>query len=60
LPSGSTAVDAQGVGYRTIMINDCCRGVNCDDIETTKKNFKAAHGIIVESHQVLDIIFFQN
>jgi len=34
------------------MINDCCRGVSFDDIESTKKNFKAANGIIVESHQV--------
>ncbi|XP_059489336.1 nicotinamidase [Neocloeon triangulifer] len=49
---GSTAADALAIGYRTIMINDCARGVNFDDIESTKKKFKDTHGIIVESSQV--------
>ncbi|XP_065348796.1 nicotinamidase [Cloeon dipterum] len=49
---GSTAVDALAIGFRTIMINDCARGVNFDDIESTKKRFIELNGIIVESNQV--------
>ncbi|KAF4526919.1 hypothetical protein B566_EDAN008362 [Ephemera danica] len=49
---GATAVDALNLGYRTVLIDDCCRGVNVDDIEATKSSFIADHGIVVDSQQV--------
>ncbi|KAL2726665.1 uncharacterized protein V1478_006943 [Vespula squamosa] len=49
---GATAVDAMTSGYRTILIDDCSRGVDLVDIEKTKANVIANNGIIVNSSQV--------
>ncbi|XP_046818346.1 uncharacterized protein LOC124423974 isoform X1 [Vespa crabro] len=49
---GATAVDATTNGYRTILIDDCSRGVDLVDIEKTKANVIANNGIIVNSSQV--------
>uniref|UniRef100_A0A1B6CXZ5 nicotinamidase n=1 Tax=Clastoptera arizonana TaxID=38151 RepID=A0A1B6CXZ5_9HEMI len=48
----ATTVDALSIGYRTIMVDDCCRGVDLIDIEKTKNNVIANRGIIVNSNQV--------
>ena len=34
---GYTALDAQDLGFRTILVEDCCRGIDPDKIEETKK-----------------------
>jgi hypothetical protein len=49
---GATAIDALSSGYRTVLIDDCCRGVDLQDIETTKESILSDHGIIVQSHEV--------
>uniref|UniRef100_A0A6M2DGA1 nicotinamidase n=1 Tax=Xenopsylla cheopis TaxID=163159 RepID=A0A6M2DGA1_XENCH len=49
---GATAADAIAVGYRTIVLEDCCRGVDIADIEKTRKNVINGHGVIVSSTQV--------
>lgn len=49
---GATAVDALSAGYRTILIDDCCRGVDLHDIEHTKENVISSHGVIVHSNEV--------
>lgn len=49
---GATAVDALSVGYRTIMIDDCCRGVDLNDIENTKEKIISNYGVIVNSNEV--------
>ncbi|XP_060518213.1 nicotinamidase-like [Cylas formicarius] len=49
---GATAADAIVSGFRTILIDDCCRGVDLLDIEKTKRNLTKNHGIIVSSNQV--------
>lgn len=49
---GATAVDALSIGYRTILVDDCCRGVDLLDIEKTKNNVIDNHGVIVSSYQV--------
>ncbi|XP_031844342.1 nicotinamide amidase [Nomia melanderi] len=49
---GATAVDALKCGYRTILIDDCSRGVDLVDIEKTKSNVIANNGVIVNSNQV--------
>lgn len=50
---GATAVDALSIGYRTILLDDCCRGVDLEDIEKTKKNVISNHGVIVNSNLVI-------
>lgn len=52
LISGATAADALSIGYRTILIDDCCRGVDLNDIEKTKNSVIKNHGVIVQSHEV--------
>lgn len=52
---GATAVDALSIGYRTILIDDCCRGVDLTDIEKTKNTVVENHGVIVTSNQVKEL-----
>ncbi|XP_034948815.1 uncharacterized protein Naam [Chelonus insularis] len=49
---GATAFDALTSGYRTILIDDCSRGVDLVDIEKTKSSVIASNGVIVNSSQV--------
>ncbi|KAL1138805.1 hypothetical protein AAG570_008867 [Ranatra chinensis] len=49
---GATAVDALSIGYRTILIDDCCRGVDLADIEKTRNTVIKNHGVIINSNQV--------
>lgn len=49
---GATAADALSIGYRTILVDDCCRGVDLNDIEKTKNNVIKNHGVIVQSNEV--------
>ena len=50
--TGATATDALSAGYRTILIDDCCRGVDLQDIEATKESVLNSHGVIVGSKEV--------
>ncbi|KFB41390.1 AGAP001435-PA-like protein [Anopheles sinensis] len=49
---GATAIDALSAGYRTILIDDCCRGVDLNDIESTKQTVISSNGVIVSSREV--------
>ncbi|KAK9723247.1 EF-hand domain pair [Popillia japonica] len=49
---GATAVDALAIGYRTILLDDCSRGVDLLDIEKTKNSVIKNNGVIVNSNQV--------
>lgn len=53
---GATAVDALKSGYRTILVDDCCRGVDLVDIEKTKSTVIADNGVIISSCQVLPMV----
>lgn len=55
---GATAVDAISSGYRTILLDDCCRGVDLKDIEATKETVVSTNGVIVTSKEVCKLIFF--
>lgn len=54
---GATATDSLSAGYRTILIDDCCRGVDLQDIETTKETVLNNHGVIVSSREVEKFLF---
>ncbi|GJQ73440.1 hypothetical protein Trydic_g13801 [Trypoxylus dichotomus] len=49
---GATAMDALTIGYRTVVVDDCCRGVDLLEIEKTKNSILKNNGIIVNSNQV--------
>lgn len=49
---GATVTDASTTGYRTILLDDCCRGVDNNDIEKTKSNVIKNHGVVINSSQV--------
>lgn len=49
---GATAIDALASGYRTILVDDCSRGVDLVDIERTKATVIGSDGVIVTASQV--------
>lgn len=49
---GATAVDAISSGYRTILLDDCCRGVDLKDIENVKEKVVATNGVVATSNEV--------
>ncbi|XP_054721391.1 nicotinamidase-like [Uloborus diversus] len=53
---GSTAMHALEHGYRTILIEDACRGVDVKDIEIMKERFKEGNGAVVSSDKVKDMV----
>lgn len=52
---GATAIDAISSGYRTVLLDDCCRGVDLKDIEHIKESVVTSNGIIVHSKEVSDL-----
>lgn len=52
---GASALDALSIGYRTILIDDCSRGVDLNDIEKTKQTVMSSSGVIVNSNQVSEL-----
>jgi len=52
LLTGATAADSLTSGYRTILIEDCSRGVDLKGIEKTKNVVTSNNGVIVDSSQV--------
>ncbi|CAH1725196.1 nicotinamidase isoform X1 [Aphis gossypii] len=53
---GATVADALSIGYRTILIDDCCRGVDLNDIEKTKNHVVKNHGVIAQSHEIKTMV----
>ncbi|GIY19741.1 nicotinamidase [Caerostris extrusa] len=53
---GYTAFHALEHGYRTILIEDACRGVDLKDIEATKEKLLERHGVIVASDKVKNMV----
>lgn len=49
---GATAIDAISSGYRTILVDDCCRGVDLKDIDNVKDMIANNNGIVVTSNEV--------
>jgi len=53
---GYTASHAQDLGFRTILIEDCCRGIDPDGIKRTKKSIVDHNGAIVQSADVMKMV----
>lgn len=50
--SGATAFHAVELGYRTVLVDDACRGITLEDIHATKQKLNENNGIVVHSDQV--------
>ncbi|KAK9869708.1 hypothetical protein WA026_003447 [Henosepilachna vigintioctopunctata] len=53
---GSTTMDSINEGYRTILMDDCCRGVDLLNIEQMKQRVTTNFGAIVCSSEVKDMV----
>ncbi|KFM79542.1 Pyrazinamidase/nicotinamidase, partial [Stegodyphus mimosarum] len=53
---GYTALHALEHGYRTILIEDACRGVDLKDIKAMQDKLVAEHGVVVTSDEVKDMV----
>ena len=49
---GSTARHALEHGFRTVLIDDACRGVAQSDIDRTKEELRELGAVIVDSSEV--------
>lgn len=49
---GLTALDAIGLGYRTILVDDASRGITLEDIVMMKNKVEEGHGLVVQSDEV--------
>ena len=50
----STAYHAIELGFRTVLIEDCSRGIRDESINSTFEKVKASHGCVVHSSEVRD------
>ena len=50
--AGSTAFHANELGFRTILIDDCSRGINEDNIQSTFNKLKSEFACVVQSNEV--------
>lgn len=53
---GYTALHALELGYRTVLIDDACRGVLCEEIENMKSKLVRQHGVVVTSEAVKGMV----
>ena len=40
------------LGFRTILVDDCSRGIDGDDIKKTFQNVRDGNGLVVQSNEV--------
>ena len=52
LCSAFTAFHAQELGFRTILVEDCCRGIQPDAIQQTYERVKVNNGVVCHSSEV--------
>ncbi|XP_037070768.1 nicotinamidase-like [Pollicipes pollicipes] len=53
---GATAIHSLEEGFRTIIMDDACRGVSAEDIETLKQDIMRNSGVIVATSQVKSMV----
>jgi len=52
----STAFHAQELGFRTILVDDCSRGIKSEDIEKTKDKIKENNGCVIHSSEAKSMV----
>jgi len=53
---GSTAFHANELGFRTILIDDCSRGINDDNIKATYDKLRSEWACVVQSSEVKNLV----
>ena len=53
---GATALDALNLGFRTILVEDCTRGVDLNEIDRTREKILESYGVVVDSNEVKDMV----
>lgn len=53
---GATASDSLEHGFRTILVEDACRGISVDNMGTTRKGLADRHALVVSSSEVKDMV----
>ena len=51
--TASTAFHALEVGFRTVLIDDCSRGIDDANIAAAYEKIEAWHGLVIHSSEVL-------
>ena len=49
----STVFDAQDLGYRVILVEDACKGINQEKVEETIQIIKENNGVVINSREVI-------
>ncbi|XP_067948306.1 uncharacterized protein [Watersipora subatra] len=52
----ATGVDAVGLGYRTVIVNDACRGVMEDKIKEEKEKLQEQGALVLESDEAMKLL----
>ena len=52
ITKGATANHAQELGFRTIFLEDCSRGIDPNDIKDTLDGVRSNHGVVISSSEV--------
>ena len=50
--AASTAMHSLELGFRTILVDDCSRGIDGDDIKKTFEKVRESNGLVVQSNEV--------
>ncbi len=50
---GATAMHSFELGFRTIMVEDACRGIDGPAIKKTKEAVRESHGVVCDSSEVM-------
>ena len=54
--SASTAFHALELGFRTILIDDCSRGIDEKNIEAAYEKIQSWHGLVIQSNEVKNMV----
>ena len=54
--SASTAFHALELGFRTVLIEDCSRGIDKKNIAETYEKIESWHGLVVQSGEVKNMV----
>ena len=48
----STVFDAQDLGYRVILVEDACKGINPEKVNETIQSIRENNGLVINSREV--------
>ncbi len=57
ITKGATANHAQELGFRTIFLEDCSRGIDPNDIKDTLDGVRSNHGVVISSSEVSKVLW---